>query len=143
MTENRKREYDKAYMDMAEVFSKLSQAKRHKVGCLIVSEEGQILSQGYNGMPKGMDNCCEYIDEDGIEHTKPEVMHAETNAILKCAKDGTCTKNAKLYVTLSPCLECAKVIIQAGIREIYYKELYRNLDGLELLKKSGISIHKI
>lgn len=143
MTKERIKEYDNTYMEMAEIFSKLSQAKRAQVGCLIVSKNGQILSQGYNGMPHGIENECEYIGEDGIEYTKPELMHAETNAILKCAKDGVSTNGAKIYVTLSPCLECAKVIIQAGISEVYYKELYRKTEGLELLKRCGVKIHQL
>ena len=143
MNEQRKQEYNRAYMDMAYKFANLSQAKRSKVGCLIVSEDGQILSQGYNGMPRGMDNCCEYIDENGELKTKPEVLHAETNALLKCARDGGRTKDAHLYVTLSPCLDCAKAILQAGIKKVYYDEEYRNIDGLNLLKRCGIDVEQI
>lgn len=176
MDKKRQEEYDNVYMNMASEFAKLSQAKRAKVGCLLVSEDGQILSQGYNGMPRGMDNCCENgectckwvhgcqykalpINELDINFcihadkgnpcdklkltTKPELMHAETNAILKCARDGGRTKNAKMYVTLSPCLDCAKVILQAGISKVYYKEEYRDRSGLDLLNKCGIITKKI
>lgn len=143
MTQERKDQYNQVYMKMAEDFASLSQATRSKVGCLIVSKEGQILSQGYNGMPSGMDNCCEHINENGEKVTCREVLHAETNAILKCAKSGIPVSGAILYVTLSPCFECAKVIAQAGISEVYYKEEYRNTDGLDLLKDLGIKVAQI
>lgn len=143
MTPERKEQYRKTYMQMACDFSSLSEAIRSKVGCIIVSKEGQILSQGYNGMPSGMSNKCEYLDEDGKMHTNPEVLHAETNAILKCAKNGISTNGAECYVTLSPCLECAKVIAQAGISAVYYKDKYRNTDGIELLSRLGIRVRQI
>lgn len=158
-------------MKMAYEFSKLSQAVRSKVGCLIVSPSGQILSQGYNGMPHGMDNRCETMEctctwNHGCQYTtepvasaqidycltaargqqcdklklitKNEVLHAETNAILKCAKEGGRTMGAKMYVTLSPCYECAKIILQSGIDEVYYMEEYRDTSGLKLLQENGI-----
>lgn len=129
---------DKIYLNMAEDLAQLSYAERAKVGCLIVNEGGQIVSQGYNGTPSGFDNCCEEGDV-----TKPEVLHAESNAIAKCAKWGGSTDGATLYVTMSPCFECAKLIIQAGIRRVVYKNLYRDTRGIKLLEKSGIKIYKI
>lgn len=137
MTPERKREYDRAYMKMAYAFAQLSQAERSKVGCLIVSKNGQIISQGFNGMPKGMDNCCENCSEHGLT-TKREVLHAETNAILKCAKDGGRTEGCTLYITLSPCFDCAKIIIQAGISKVYYAEKYRDMSGTDLLEECGV-----
>lgn len=129
---------DKAYMDMAIALSQLSYAERAKVGCIIVNKGGQIVSQGYNGTPTGFDNCCEH---DG--QTKHEVLHAESNAIAKCAKWGGSTDGATLYVTMSPCYECAKVIIQAGIARVVYNEVYRDESGLQLLESAGIETWKI
>lgn len=131
--------YDRAYMKMAKAFSELSQAVRAKVGCVIVSPEGQIISQGYNGMPAGMDNCCEH-DEDGKLVSNKEVLHAESNAITKCAKWGGKTDGATIYITLSPCIDCAKLIIQAGITRVVYGEEYRNTEGIDLLKKVGVNV---
>lgn len=143
MNLERKHQYDIAYMKMANDISELSYAKRSKVGCIIVSEEGQVISQGYNGTPSGMDNTCEYTDSEGVMHTKPEVLHAESNAISKCAKYHSSTYKGNLYVTLSPCLDCAKLIIQAGIKKVYYKDLYRVQDGLELLKKANVELEQL
>ena len=128
---------------MADDFGQLSHAVRAKVGCVIVSDKGQIISQGYNGTPSGRDNSCEYVGEDGELHTKAEVLHAESNAITKCAKWGSTTDGATMYVTLSPCLECSKLIIQSGIRRVVYKNLYRNGEGLKLLSDLGIKVEKI
>ena len=175
MTESRKLEYDKTYMRMAEELAKLSYAERNKVGCLIVSEDGQIVSQGYNGMPNGMDNCCEEKDyiwipgkdcrnsvdcvkrqdckckdcneaiktDTYVLRTKQEVLHAESNAISKCAKWNSSTDNTTVYVTLSPCVECSKLMIQSGIKRVVYKDLYRNIDGLDLLKRAGIKVDRL
>ena len=175
MNKRRKLEYDKTYMRMAEVLAQLSHAVRSKVGCLIVSEDGQIVSQGYNGMPHGMDNCCEdkiyryvpgkdckchdscakgkdgtcegcSLSERSSEYalvTKPEVLHAESNAISKCAKWNSSTNGATCYVTLSPCVECSKLMIQSGIKKVYYKDLYRNTQGIDLLKQAGIEVKQI
>ena len=129
--------YDKAYMKMSQAFAELSYAERAKVGCVIVSPDGQIISQGYNGMPSGMDNCCEH-EEDGKLVSNKEVLHAESNAITKCAKWGGRTDGATIYVTLSPCIDCGKLIIQAGIRRVVYGDAYRNTDGLKLLSKAGV-----
>lgn len=139
----RRLQYHRTYMKMAHIFASLSQAQRSKVGCLIISPNGQILSQGYNGMPSGMCNCCEYADSSGQLKTKQEVMHAETNAILKCAQNGIATKDSSCYVTLSPCVECAKVIIQAGIKNVYYDEEYRDLSGVDLLRECGVHVEQL
>lgn len=139
----RQEEKDSAYMAMAEDFGRLSHAVRAKVGCVIVSDKGQIISQGYNGTPSGRDNVCEYMGDDGELHTKEEVLHAESNAITKCAKWGSSTDGATMYVTLSPCMECSKLIIQSGIRRVVYKNLYRNGDGLSLLSDLGIKVEKL
>ena len=136
---------DNVYLDMAEALSKLSYAERAKVGCLIVNEGGQIVSQGYNGTPSGFDNCCEDVMTDGDNAhmiTKHEVLHAESNAISKCAKWGGSTDGATLYVTMSPCFECAKLIIQAGIKRVVYKELYRDCSGIDLLDRAGIEVNR-
>lgn len=143
MTHERKLQYDIVYMKVAEDIASLSYAKRSKVGCIIVSEDGQIVAQGFNGTPKGYDNCCEYEDENGELHTKPEVLHAESNAISKCAKYFSSTLDSTIYITLSPCIDCAKSIIQAGIKRIVFKELYRVTDGLELLKKSNLDVDQL
>jgi len=143
MNKERQIQYDKVYMRMAKTLSELSYAERNKVGCLIVSPKGQIISQGYNGTPTGYDNCCEYHDHEGNLVTKKEVLHAESNAISKCAKWLSSTEDATLYVTLSPCFECAKIIIQAGIKRVCYNETYRNTEGLDFLKKNGIQVDQI
>ena len=135
--------YDRAYMGMTREFSKLSYAERAKVGCIIVSSKGQVVSQGYNGMPSGMDNRCEHEDENGNIVTNTEVLHAESNAITKCAKWGSSTEGCTIYITLSPCVECAKLIIQAGIRRVVYGERYRNTEGIELLERANIIVEQI
>ena len=147
MTENtnkRELQYDKTYIKIADCVSELSYGKRAKVGCVIVSEGGQIISHGWNGTPTGFDNCCEYFGEDGELHTKPEVLHAESNAILKCARFGNAsTNNSTIYVTLSPCRDCAKLIIQAGVKRVCYKEKYRDTSGIDFLKENGIIVEQI
>lgn len=156
MKNKRSIEYDIAYMKMADIFGQLSYAQRNKVGCIILTDEGQIISQGFNGTPKGMHNCCEFTeileehDADGHVHecevlkTKPEVLHAESNAIVKCAKSGYgSTNNCTLYVTLSPCFDCAKLIIQAGIKRVVYKDVYRSTSGIDFLADYGIIVDQI
>lgn len=143
MNLSRKKEYDVTYMKMAEVLSRLSFATRHKVGCLIVSEDGQIISQGYNGTPTGRDNECEYTNDKGELVTKREVLHAESNAISKCAKWHASTDGATLYVTLSPCFDCSKMIIQAGIKRVVYKEEYHDVDGIALLRDVGVIVEQL
>ena len=121
-------ELDETYLSMAETWSKLSKAKRKQVGCLIV-KNGTIISDGYNGTPSGFDNNCEYKDPksfDGELITRPEVLHAESNAITKLAKSTQSSDGATLYNTISPCVECAKLIIQSGIKRAVYKHWYKN-----------------
>ena len=133
---------DAAYLEMAQVWSQLSRATRKKVGCLIV-KDGSIIADGYNGTPSGFDNNCEEENLksfDGELITRPEVLHAESNAITKLAKSTQSSDGATAYITISPCVECAKLMIQAGIKRVVYKELYRNNEGLTLLKKAGITV---
>ncbi len=126
---------DKRYIKMAEVWAENSYCERRKVGALIVKDK-MIISDGYNGTPSGFENICE--DETGS--TKAYVLHAEANAITKVAKSGNNCQNATLYVTTSPCIECSKLIIQAGIQKVVFKELYRITDGIELLKRAGVDV---
>ena len=130
--------FDKSYMDMAAVWAANSYCKRRQVGALIVKDR-MIISDGYNGTPSGFENICE--DENGI--TKPYVLHAEANAITKVAQSGNSSKGATLYVTASPCIECSKLIIQAGIRRVVYRDEYRLTDGVDLLRKAGIEVEKV
>lgn len=125
------------YLEIAKLISYHSKAERKKVGAILV-KDGRIISTGYNGTPSGFDNACEI---DGT--TKPEVLHAESNAIAKCAKSTENSNDSILYVTLSPCIECAKLIIQCGIKEVYYLEKYRESDGLELLQKANINCYEL
>jgi len=134
-TEKKQLRYDTAYIKMASEWGKLSRCKRKQVGALIVKDK-MIISDGYNGTPSGFDNCCE--DEDGL--TKWEVLHAEANAILKVAASSQSCKGATLYITLSPCRECSKLIHQAGIKRLVYKKAYRDTSGLEFLKKAGVEL---
>ena len=124
---------DKRYLEMAQIWAKNSYCKRRHVGALIVKDR-MIISDGYNGTPSGFENVCE--DENGV--TKPYVLHAEANAISKVAKSGNSSQDATLYVTASPCMECAKLIIQAGIKRVVYLDEYRLTDGIDLLKRAGI-----
>jgi dCMP deaminase len=123
-------------MSIAELIGSASYANKKKVGAILV-KNGRIISTGYNGTPSGFDNQCEI---DGI--TKKEVLHAESNAITKCAKSNESTQGSTMYITLSPCFECSKLIIQSGINKVYYKEQYRDTDGIKLLKKAGIEIYE-
>ena len=130
--------FDHRYMEMAEVWARNSYCKRRQVGALIVKDR-MIISDGYNGTPSGFENICE--DENGV--TKPYVLHAEANAITKVAKSGNSSQGATLYVTASPCMECSKLIIQAGIKRVVYKDEYRLTDGVDLLRRAGIEVEKI
>lgn len=132
---------DQTYMRMAEELSKLSHAERKKVGCLIVKDT-QIISEGYNGTPTGFDNACEYYNHVDEMYTKPEVLHAESNAITKLARSTNSSSGSTLYVTLAPCFDCSKLIIQAGVKRLVYKDTYRK-DGLALLDKAGINVSQI
>ena len=130
--------YDKAYLKMAESWSALSHCSRRKVGAIIVKDD-MIISDGYNGTPAGFDNCCE--NEQG--ETEWYVLHAEANAILKVAKSTNNSKDAILYLTLSPCKDCSKLVLQAGIKKVVFKELYKDTSGVDFLKSAGIEIIQI
>ena len=130
--------FDDKYMEMAAVWATNSYCKRRQVGALLVKDR-MIISDGYNGTPSGFENICE--DENGV--TKPYVLHAEANAISKIAKSGNSSLDATLYVTASPCLECAKLIIQSGIRRVVYRDEYRLTDGIDLLRRAGIEVEKL
>jgi dCMP deaminase len=130
----------KVYMNIAAEIGQLSYAERKKVGCLIV-KDSSIISYGYNGTPTGFDNNCEDPEPHGNVGdliTKKEVLHSESNAISKVAKSSNSSDGADMYVTLSPCFECSKLIIQSGIKRLFYREEYRLTEGLELLRKAGV-----
>lgn len=133
--DNKQENLDKRYMRMARIWAENSYCKRRQVGSLIVKNK-MIISDGYNGTPSGFENICE--DNNGV--TIPYVLHAEANAITKIARSSNSSEGATMYVTASPCIECAKLIIQAGIKRVVYGEKYRLEDGLELLKKAGIEV---
>ena len=133
---------DKYYIKVAQVCAKNSYAIKLKVGAIIV-KDGQIMSDGFNGTPCGFENKCEVKGIDGTLYTLSYVLHAESNAILKCAKYGRPTNGSTLYITHSPCIECAKLIIQAGISRVVYLEDYKNSDGINLLKKVDIKVEKL
>ena len=130
--------FDSRYLEMAAIWAKNSYCKRRQVGALIVKDR-MIISDGYNGTPAGFENICE--DENGV--TKPYVLHAEANAISKVAKSGNSSEGSTLYVTASPCLECSKLIIQAGIKRVVYRDEYRLTDGIDLLKRAGVEVERI
>ena len=132
---NKQLKYDIAYLKMAEEWSKLSHCKRKQVGSLIVKDK-MIISDGYNGTPSGFENFCE--DEDG--YTKWYVLHAEANAIAKVSGSTQSTKGSTLYITLSPCKECSKLIFQSGINRVVYSKKYKDLSGIEFLIKSGVNV---
>lgn len=134
MEHNEKQEIlDKRYLRMAEIWSENSYCRRRKVGAIIV-KNSMIISDGFNGTPSGFENVCE--DQDGV--TIPYVLHAEANAITKVARSNNSSDGATLYITASPCMECAKLIIQAGIRRVVFHELYRITDGIDLLQRAGV-----
>lgn len=130
--------FDRSYLDMAAIWARNSYCKRRQVGAILVKDR-MIISDGYNGTPSGFENICE--DDSGV--TKPYVLHAEANAITKVAQSGNSSKGATLYVTASPCMECAKLIIQAGIRRVVYRDEYRITDGIDLLRTAGIEVEKV
>lgn len=133
--EKKQIELDKRYIRMAAIWAENSYCERRKVGALIVKDK-MIISDGYNGTPSGFENICE--DENNV--TKPYVLHAEANAITKIARSNNSSNDATMYVTASPCIECAKLIIQAGIKRVVYSEHYRLEDGIELLKRANIEV---
>ena len=126
---------DQRYLRMARIWAENSYCQRRQVGALVVKDK-MIISDGYNGTPSGFENVCE--DDDNV--TKPYVLHAEANAITKLARSGNNSDGSTLYVTASPCIECAKLIIQAGIRRVVYGEKYRLDDGIRLLQRAGIEV---
>lgn len=142
-TPERLRQYDIAYMKMARAIGDLSYAVKKKVGAIIVSPEGQVISHGFNGMPTGFDNCCEDVMPDGKLVTKVECIHAESNAITKCAKCTNSAKGSTLYVTLSPCIHCAKLIAQTEITRVVYLTNYKDLSGVEFLRKCGVIVEQL
>lgn len=131
--DDKQRQLDRRYLRMARIWAENSYCKRRKVGALVVKEK-MIVSDGYNGTPSGFENVC----EDANNVTLPYVLHAEANAITKLARSSNNSDGATLYVTASPCIECSKLIVQAGIRRVVYGERYRLEDGINLLRKAGI-----
>jgi dCMP deaminase len=138
---NKEAKYNLMYMSVAELIAEMSYAVKKKVGAVIV-KDNNIFSFGWNGMPAGFDNKCE-IEIDGVLKTKDEVIHAEANAILKLSKSNAGAEGGTLYVTLSPCIECSKMILQSGITEVFYKEPYKNDKGIGLLIKAGVKVHQL
>ena len=134
-----------AYMDTAERFAQLSSATRLKVGSVIVKDH-RIISIGYNGTPAGWDNACEYTVDDAKGYdtgkTKPEVIHAEANAVTKLARDGESGKGAVLFCTHAPCIDCAKLIFGSGISKVFYRDVYKNEDGIRFLEQSNVDIEQ-
>jgi dCMP deaminase len=135
MKKDKQLQFDKRYLEMARVWAKNSYCERRQVGAILV-KNSMIISDGYNGTPSGFENICE--DESGA--TKPYVLHAEANAITKVARSNNSSEGATLYVTTSPCIECAKLIIQSGIKRVVFYDKYRIEDGLDLLRKASIEI---
>jgi len=140
-----KEKFIRFYMNVAAGVAGLSYARRLKVGAVVIKDD-RIISIGYNGMPAGWDNNCEDVIVDGISSqlkTKSEVLHAESNAIAKLAKSNESGDGADLFITHSPCIECAKLIYQSGIKRVWFREHYRSNDGLEFLEKSGVDVIKV
>jgi dCMP deaminase len=134
----RQDQFDRRYLEMARIWAKNSYCKRRQVGALIVKDR-MIISDGYNGTPEGFENIC----EDENNKTKPYVLHAEANAITKVAKSNNSSNGATLYITTSPCMECAKLIIQSGIRRVVFCDNYHSEDGIALLKRASIEVEYI
>ena len=142
-----KQKYINAHIKVANVYAELSTAERLQVGCVIV-KDNTIIGIGYNGMPSGWDNVCEevkYTDFTGtkVSKSKPEVLHAETNAIAKVSRSNNSTENADLFVTHAPCLECAKLIYQSGIKSVYYRDTYRSDEGIKFLQKCNVEVKQV
>ncbi len=133
--ENKTLRYDKAYLRMAHTWAELSHCQRKKVGALIV-RDGRIISDGYNGTPAGFDNCCENENGD----TQWYVLHAEANAILKVARSTNDCSGATLYLTLSPCKDCSKLVLQAGIKRVVYAAEYKDTTGIDFLRDAGVDV---
>ncbi len=132
---NKQKKFDERYLRMARIWAENSYCQRRQVGALVV-KNGMIISDGYNGTPSGFENICE--DDSGV--TKPYVLHAEANAITKLARSSNNSDGATIYITASPCIECAKLIIQSGIKRVVYGEKYRLMDGIELLQRAGVEV---
>lgn len=137
-TKEKQLRYDIAYLKMAREWAKLSHCKRKQVGALIV-KDSMIISDGYNGTPTGFDNCC----EDENEKTLWYVLHAEANAIMKVAKSTNNSSGATLYITLSPCKECSKLVFQSGIKRVVYMNSYKDDSGIQFLSKAGVEVVQI
>ena len=133
MDKEKQQKFDLRYLEMARIWAKNSYCQRRQVGALVV-KDGMIISDGYNGTPSGFENVCE--DDNGV--TKPYVLHAEANAITKLARSSNNSEGATIYITASPCIECAKLIIQSGIKRVVYGEIYRLTDGVDLLERAHI-----
>lgn len=139
---------DVTYLRMADEWAQLSKAVRRKVGCLIVKDD-QIISDGYNGTPAGFDNTCEFVNEGFLDRaenklqTKPEVLHAESNALMKLAKSTNSSKDSTIYLTMSPCFDCAKLIIQAGVIRVVFSEKYRNQEGIKFLRSNNVIAERV
>ena len=142
-----KTKYIQSYMATAEIFAEHSSARRLHVGAVIVKDD-RIISIGYNGMPTGWDNNCEdsifHVSDGSTElKTKPEVLHAETNAIAKLAKSTESGDGATMFITHAPCLDCAKLVFQSGINSVYYRNAYRSEDGIRFLEKAGVKVEQV
>jgi len=142
-----KQKFIDAHMKAAEVYAELSSAKRLQVGCVIV-KDNTIIGIGYNGMPSGWDNNCEMVKHTDFTGTvvtmsKPEILHSETNAIAKVAKSTNSTDGATMFITHAPCLDCAKLVYQSGINSVYYRNSYRNDDGIDFLKKCEVEVCQV
>jgi dCMP deaminase len=135
ITEEKRKRYDKAYLRMAQTWAELSHCERKKVGALIV-RDGRIISDGYNGTPAGFPNCCE--DQQG--NTEWYVLHAEANAILKVARSTNDCSGATLFITLSPCKDCSKLVLQAGIKRVVYMMEYKDTTGVDFLRSAGVEV---
>jgi dCMP deaminase len=133
-----KEKHIKAFMETAKVFAECSTANRLHVGCIAV-KDNKIISIGYNGTPNGWDNVC----EDENNKTLPEVLHAESNMLMKLARTSGGAEGSSVFITHSPCLECAKLIYQSGVKEVYYDIEYRNDEGIKFLKKCGVEVKKL
>ena len=146
LVEKMKQKHLKAFMQTARTFSECSTAERAKVGAIIVKDD-RIISIGYNGMPSGWDNTCEnvigYANGEPVLKTKPEVLHAEANALAKVARSSESSEGAYMFITYSPCLDCAKLIYQSGIKKVYYRDQYRETDGLEFLNRCDIGVEQL
>lgn len=129
-------------MQTALLHANLSKAKRKRVGACLVTSTGTIIPS-WNGTPQGTDNNCENLLEDGVLVTKGEVIHAELGCILKCAKEGINTTGATVYISLSPCLQCSAMLLQAGVKQVYYMEQYRDTSGIEYLTQNGVQVTKM